>query len=135
MFLLDTSALIPLRDNDPILVELLSELDGEVAVSVVSVVELEGGIARDPGQAERRRAALNELMTGVRVLAFTALEAAVYGSIAHAAGYSRRKILDRMIAAQALVAGAVLVTLNPDDFADIPGLRIQAVGPAAAPAS
>ncbi len=135
MFLLDTSALIPLRDNDPVLVELLSELDGEVVVSVASVVELEGGIARDPGQAERRRAVLNELMTGVRILAFTAQEAAVYGSIAQAAGYSRRKILDRMIAAQALVAGAVLVTLNPDDFAGIPDLRIQAVGPAAAPAT
>ena len=36
--------------------------------------------------------------------------------------YSRRKLLDRMIAAQALVHRATLVTFNPDDFSDIPGL-------------
>ena len=32
------------------------------------------------------------------------------------------KLLDRMIAAQALVHRASLVTFNPDDFSDIPGL-------------
>jgi predicted nucleic acid-binding protein len=37
------------------------------------------------------------------------------------AGYSRRKLLDRMIAAQALVHRATLVTFNPD-FSDVPGL-------------
>ena len=34
----------------------------------------------------------------------------------------RRKLLDRMIAAQALVHRATLVTFNPDDFSDVPGL-------------
>jgi hypothetical protein len=37
-------------------------------------------------------------------------------------GYSRRKLFDRMIAAQALVHRATLVTFNPDDFSDVPGL-------------
>ena len=40
-------------------------------------------------------------------------------------GYSRRKLLDRMIAAQALIHRATLVTRNPDDFRDIPGLRLE----------
>lgn len=135
MFLLDTSVLIPLRDRDRAVVEALSSLTGEVAASVVSLVELEGGIARDPEQAERRRAALKEMLTGLTVLSFTGREAEAYGMIARTAGYSRRKILDRMIAAHALVTGAVLVTLNPDDFADVPGLKVRAVGSAAAPAS
>jgi tRNA(fMet)-specific endonuclease VapC len=39
-------------------------------------------------------------------------------------GYSRRKVLDRMIAAQALVDEATLVTRNGDDFRDIPGLTL-----------
>ena len=43
---------------------------------------------------------------------------------AASAGYSRRKLLDRMIAAQALVHRATLVTFNPDDFSDIPGLSL-----------
>ena len=41
---------------------------------------------------------------------------------AASAGYSRRKLLDRMIAAQALVHRATLVSFNPDDFSDVPGL-------------
>jgi predicted nucleic acid-binding protein len=41
--------------------------------------------------------------------------------IVEAAGYSRRKLLDRMIAAQALVHRATLVTQNPNDFQDVPG--------------
>jgi predicted nucleic acid-binding protein len=49
-----------------------------------------------------------------------------YRAIVEAAGYSRRKLLDRMIAATAIVHRAVLVTRNADDFQDIPGLRLEA---------
>lgn len=47
-----------------------------------------------------------------------------YRTIVEAAGSSRRKILDRMIAAQALVHRATLVTRNPDDFRDVLGLNL-----------
>jgi len=46
--------------------------------------------------------------------------------IVASAGYSRRKLLDRMIAAQALVHRATLITFNPDDFADVPNLSLLA---------
>ena len=46
------------------------------------------------------------------------------GAIIAHSGYSRRKLLDRMIAAQAIIHHAVLVTMNPDVFADIVGLRV-----------
>ena len=39
---------------------------------------------------------------------------------------ARRKLLDRVIAAQAIVHRATVVTMNPDDFADIPGLDVLA---------
>ena len=36
------------------------------------------------------------------------------------------QLLDRMIAAQALVHRATLITFNPDDFADVPNLSLLA---------
>jgi predicted nucleic acid-binding protein len=58
--------------------------------------------------------------------AFDGAAADAYGTIVAHAGYSRRKLLDRMIAAQALVHRATLVTMNPDDFADVAGLTVVA---------
>ena len=58
------------------------------------------------------------------VLSFGNADAEAYGKIVEAAGYSRRKLLDRMIAAQAIVHRATLVTQNPSDFRDIPGLEM-----------
>lgn len=54
------------------------------------------------------------------------MAADAYRAIVEAAGYSRRKILDRMIAAQALAPRAALVTRNAADFQDIPGLVLVA---------
>ena len=51
-----------------------------------------------------------------------AAEAQAYRKIVETCGFSRRKVLDRMIAAQAITAGATLVTRNGDDFRDIPNL-------------
>jgi predicted nucleic acid-binding protein len=64
------------------------------------------------------------MLAAVPVLPFNRDAAAAYGAIVSALGYSRRKVLDRMIAAQAIVHQATLVTFNGDDFRDIPGLRL-----------
>jgi predicted nucleic acid-binding protein len=47
-----------------------------------------------------------------------------FGAILESAGYSRRKLLDRMIAAQAIVHRSTLITLSREDFSDIPGLAL-----------
>jgi len=49
-------------------------------------------------------------------------QASSYRERLDSAGYSRRKPLDRMIAARALVHRVTLVTFNPDDFSEVPGL-------------
>lgn len=134
-WLLDTNVLIALRDGEPLVRATVAELEGPAGLSIISVVELEGGVYTDPALASQRRLAINAITARLVVLPFGAAEATAYGGIVAAAGYSRRKILDQMIAAHALVTGAVLVTLNPDDFADVPGLKVRAVGPAAAPAT
>lgn len=61
----------------------------------------------------------------LEVLPFSTREAAVYRRIVEQLGFSRPRIIDRMIAAQAIVADAALATLNPRDFRDIPGLAIE----------
>jgi predicted nucleic acid-binding protein len=58
------------------------------------------------------------------VLDFGGEAADAYRTIVEAGGYSKRKIVDRMIAAQALAHRATLVTFNADDFRDIPGLSL-----------
>jgi tRNA(fMet)-specific endonuclease VapC len=125
-FLLDTNVAIHLRDGDTTVAERVAALQGAVMISIVTRVELEGGVHRDPAHARLRRARLDILLRAIPALVFDELAATTYGSIVAAAGYSRRKLLDRMIAAQALVHRAELITFKPDDFSDVPGLILRA---------
>jgi predicted nucleic acid-binding protein len=66
------------------------------------------------------------MLQSLEILPFTDAAAVVYGQIVARAGYSRRKVIDRMIAAQALVSSATVVTTNPSDYRDAPGLKLIA---------
>ncbi len=125
-FLIDTNVAIHLRDGDTAAMARVASLQGAVLMSIVTRVELEGGVHREPAQASVRRARLQILLRAIPTLVFDDLAATIYSSIVASAGYSRRKLLDRMIAAQALVHRAELVTFNPDDFSDVPGLTLHA---------
>jgi predicted nucleic acid-binding protein len=67
------------------------------------------------------------MLSAIPTLAVGDEDAKACEAIVAAAGYSRRKLLDRMIAAQALVHKATLVTMNAGDFSDLPGLTLLAV--------
>ncbi len=123
-YLLDTNVVIRLRDGDPLIAGRIAALDGAILTSIITRVELEGGVYRDPNQAALRRPRLDAILQAVPVLPFDDTAADAYRDIVAVAGYSRRKLLDRMIAAQALVHRATLVTQNPADFQDIPGLDL-----------
>ena len=124
--MLDTSVAIPLRDRELDTLARVEALDGSVMFSVVTLVELEGGVMREAAQAPLRRTRLDVILASVPVIAFDASAAAAYRMIVERAGYSRRKLLDRIIAAQALTQDATLVTYNAADFADVPGLDLRA---------
>ncbi len=123
-YVLDTNVAIHLRDGDAGIASRVSALDDAIVMSVVTRVELEGGVHRHPEDAAARRARLDVLLRAIPTLAFDDAAAEAYAAIVAHAGYSRRKLLDRMIAAQALVHRATLVTINAEDFSDVVGLRL-----------
>jgi tRNA(fMet)-specific endonuclease VapC len=125
-YLLDTNVAIHLRDGDAAVTARVASLNGAVLLSIVTRVELEGGVYREPAHAAVRRARLDAMLAAIPTLAFDDAAADAYGAIVAHAGYSRRKLLDRMIAAQALVHRAALVTLNASDFTDVAGLQVIA---------
>ena len=94
----------------------VATLGGAILISVVTRVELEGGDYREPAHAHIRRARLDVMLSAIPALAFDDLATKTYGAIVASAGYARRKILDRMIAAQALVHRATLVTFSSSGF-------------------
>ena len=125
-FLIDTNVAIRLRDGDAVIAKQVAALDDAIVMSIVTRVELEGGVYRSPADAPLRRARLDTLLSAIPVLAFDDAAATMYGAIVASVGYSRRKLLDRMIAAQARVHRATLVTMNADDYSDIVGLNVLA---------
>ena len=124
-YLLDTNVAIHLRDGDVAVTDRVAGVDGAVLMSIITRVELEGGVYREPAHAAIRRVRMDTMLAAIPTLAFDDAAADAYGRIVAHAGYSRRKLLDRMIAAQALVHRATVVTLNADDFTDIPGLKVE----------
>jgi len=94
-------------------------------MSIVTHVELEGGVYRFPELTAKRHEGLDTLLTGVAVLPFADAELQAYRRIVTEIGYSRRVVIDRMIAATALVHNLTLITSNGDDVRDVPGLMLE----------
>jgi predicted nucleic acid-binding protein len=123
--LLDTNVAIHLRDGDPAIERRLADRPGTSMLSVITRVELENGVYKDAAMTAILRPRLDRLLVAFEELSFGGPEAAAYAAIVELCGFSRTRILDRMIAATAIVANAVLVTLNPRDFRDISGLEVE----------
>lgn len=99
-------------------------IDGQF-LSVVSRVELEAGVYRAGKPDPIIRSRLDALIQRVEEIDFTVREVSAYSSIIAVIGFSRRLVVDRMIAATAIANDLALATLNPRDFRDVPGLAIE----------
>jgi tRNA(fMet)-specific endonuclease VapC len=124
--LIDTNIAIHLRDGDPAVLRRYSALLVLPMISVITIVELAGGVASTSADDRSKRSQMIEkIARDLSILPFEPAVADIYREIVNAVGFSRSRILDRMIAATALFSDIPLATINIRDFRDIPGLQIE----------
>ena len=124
MYLLDTNACIDFVDGRSEKVRLRIDKEfGRLTVSAITIAELMVGskFSTDPEKDKER---VETFLEGVSVAQFDQAAAMVYGDVIRQIGV-KRKSFDRLIGVQALSLGLTLVTSNGDDFADVPGLKVE----------
>jgi tRNA(fMet)-specific endonuclease VapC len=124
-YLIDTNVAIYAHHGHPAILNQFVKHDGNIFMSSLTLVELERGISKTPGLSTVRRLQVDEMLKSVPVLPFDRSCAAAYGQIIAELGWVKGRDFDRMIAAHALVVGAILVTNNTKDFSDIRRLQLE----------
>jgi len=126
-YLLDTNICIYLMKHQPAHVrERFSQcFVGDVAISAITLAELEYGVACSGAAQDRNRLALAGLLEDIVVLPFDQSAAQAYGPLRAEHRARHKDALDKLIAAQALALGVTLVTNNEADFHDFRGLTIE----------
>jgi tRNA(fMet)-specific endonuclease VapC len=90
---------------------------GEMAISVISFAEIAYGtrVGKPPPPA-----VLEAFIAAIPLISFDEAAAREYARLQF-----KRARFDRLLAAHALSIGAIIVTNNEADFADVPGLRVE----------
>ncbi|WP_457798620.1 PIN domain-containing protein [Methylocystis sp. S23] len=123
-YLLDATVVFAAASGEMATLAKLSRLSiGEVAMSALVYSELLNGMAG--GKSARLMENVALLAQNVDILPFDRKAAETFGEMLRRIEPKRRRMLDRMVAAQAIAEGRTLVTLAPQDFADLPGLAIE----------
>ncbi|WP_379488125.1 type II toxin-antitoxin system VapC family toxin [Novosphingobium soli] len=90
---------------------------GDVVVSTISFAEIALGVQlQRPPPPE----VLEAFLTAVPLVPFDEAAARAYAKLPF-----KRARFDRLLAAHALSIGAVVITNNEPDFADVPGLKVE----------
>lgn len=126
-YLLDTNILIfILRNRTPALRQRLSQNEGALAVSTVTVHELQYGVERS-ARPDQNRVAVDSLLDLVEVLPFDRAAAEHAGRTRAALARTGEPIgaYDVLIAAHARSIGLVVVTNSRSEFERVPGLLVE----------
>jgi tRNA(fMet)-specific endonuclease VapC len=118
-YLIDANIAVYAMDGSyPALEErLLDCAPGEIAISVISFAEVAvGTYVGKPPSAE----VLDAFVAAIPLVPFDERAARAYATLPF-----KRARFDRLLAAHALSIGAVVVTNNEADFADVPGLVVE----------
>jgi tRNA(fMet)-specific endonuclease VapC len=117
-YMLDANAFILLLTGHGAVGARAADCDeGELAISAIAFAEVAHGSAAGKAPAPE---VLELAAERIPVLPFDHAAARAYAGLSF-----KRASFDRLIAAHALAAGAILVTANLGDFADVPDLRFE----------
>ncbi|MFM8858783.1 MAG: PIN domain-containing protein [Methylocystis sp.] len=121
-YLLDASVSFALLGGEQMVLEKLAQLETQrVVLSAIAWSEALAAASQD----QRLRENIDLCRQNLDILPFHRASAEAYGALLQALAPKRRRILDRMVAAQALEGGLTLVTLTPEIFEDIQGLTVM----------
>ncbi len=118
-FLIDADCTVYALDGqNQILRERISaSVPGTIAISAISFAEVHYGTLAGKSPPP---SVLDAFIEIIPLLAFDEAAARAYAKLPF-----KRARFDRLLAAHALSIGAVIVTNNEADFADIPGLKLE----------
>ena len=127
-YLLDTNICIYIIKKKPpmVLKQVESKQPGQIAISTITLAELEYGITRSR-YPDRNRVALLEFLIPFTILDFDQAASVEYGHIRSSLETKGKPIgpMDLLLAAQASSHGLVLVTNNEREFKRVEGLQIE----------
>jgi len=127
-YLLDTNVLSDfVRGERAVMVRLRREAPPQLAVSVITEMEVEYGLARNSNSASRVREAMRMLLNTISVLPFEREDARVAAQLRaslHGKG-TPMGAYDLLLAACALRRGLKIVTHNARKFVRIGGLGLE----------
>jgi tRNA(fMet)-specific endonuclease VapC len=140
-YLLDTNVLSDFaRGDQTVMARLRQEAPQQLAVSVITELEVEYGLARNPGLAPRLREAMRLLLNTIEVLPFEREDARVAAQLRASLNSQGAPIgaYDLLLAACALRRGLKIVTHNSREFARIgvgwrTGARLREANPTLGP--
>jgi tRNA(fMet)-specific endonuclease VapC len=122
-YFLDSSILFAAASGEHVTLARLARLEGsDVATSAVVWSEL---MAAAPEKDRRLAENLRLIGETIDILPFDRAAAEAFGALLHELEPKRRRVLDRMVAAQARALDRRLATLIPADYKDIHGLTVE----------
>ena len=128
MYLLDTDICVYIIKKKPeqVLKKLVQQDIAHVAISSITLSELEYGAEKSPYREQEKRA-LAEFLAPLTVLPYAEDAAACYGEARAWLEKQGTSIgpMDLLITAHALSVKATLVTNNVREFKRVPGLKVE----------
>ena len=128
IYLLDTNICIYIINKKPpaVVKRIQSKLPEQIAISSITLAELEYGIVRSR-YPDRNRIALLEFLIPFMILDFDQMASVVYGWIRSFLESKGKPIgpMDLLLAAQAKSRNMILVTNNEKEFNRIDGLQTE----------